>query len=365
MGWTTALGDGLEETWSSLLRGDSGLRTLPGSGRLRNDIAAPACQVDLGAAPSVRLRDLARTAAQAALADASVPTAEVLVVAGTSLGAVLDEDNTPMCRWVDDIAAELGTAGPALPVSTACSTGSDAIALAAAMTTVLPDTPVLCGGADVLTTAKRLGHSALATMTPTRMRPFDQHRDGMLPGEGAGFLVLESESRARGRKAVIKGWICGAASSNDGAGMTAPDTTGTGVARAVRRALRLAGTQPQDIAAVSAHGTGTGLSDTTEIHALNDVFTAAEKPVVFALKSALGHTLGATGALQTIALLLALRDGVVPPIQHLDRPDPTLRLPLARHAPTRLPDTARSGVSLTLGFGGFNTCLVVEKAGHA
>ncbi|WP_189828566.1 beta-ketoacyl synthase N-terminal-like domain-containing protein [Streptomyces finlayi] len=400
MAWSTALGDDLTETWSALRAGRDGFREVPSDRPLRNRLAAdiPGLPHTLTAARRMHL--LTVRTVEASLKDAGAAAADCRLVAGTSFGALLDtaDDGDPAHpgaegsgdiatggvdtgpvdpgpvgpgggppphTWPRSVAEELGLRTPVLPVSSACSTASDALAAALTLLARDPDTPVVCGAADVLTPAKRLGHTALATMSPDRIRPFDRRRDGMLLGEGAGFLVLESPQAARRRSARVHGRLLGAGASNDGAGLTTPNTTGAGVARAIRAALREAGVAPDEVGAVAAHGTGTRLNDLTEARALNDVFDGVSgPPVVFALKSQLGHTLGATGVLQTIALLLALRDRAAPPVAHLTEPDPALRLPLALPGSDASPLPAGEkpcGLVLTLGFGGFNTCLVVDS----
>jgi 3-oxoacyl-[acyl-carrier-protein] synthase II len=138
--------------------------------------------------------------------------------------------------------------------------------------------------------------------------------------------------------------------------MTAPDTTGVAVRYAMERSLADAGLTPADIGVINAHGSGTPLNDLTEQKALGMVFAGHGRPVVFGTKGNFGHTLGATGAIEAIALILALRKGEVPPVVGLEQPDPEFPVPLARGQPVRC--DARAGMSLTLGFGGFDTSLV-------
>ncbi|MFD3515740.1 beta-ketoacyl synthase N-terminal-like domain-containing protein [Streptomyces sp. NPDC058657] len=365
LAWTTALGDDVEATWQTLLDGHDGFIPVPSSHPVRNPLAAPACADRAnGDDHAARLHHMACDTLTRALKDAALSPAGLALVAGTSFGARLDPGPAPppdAAHWLHAVARGVGVDGPVVPVSSACSTGSDALAVAAMLLAERPDRPVVCGAVDLLTPAKRYGHTALATMSSTRMRPFDRTRDGMLLGEGAGFVVLESQESARRRGVRVHGRLRGAAFSNDGAGLTSPDTSGCGVARTVRDALRLAGAQPERIGVVGAHATATALNDLTEIRALNDVFGPQRRPpVVFALKSSVGHTLGATGALQAIAVLLALRDRMAPPVAGLRDPDPGLRLPTGRGRATPLSSAAPLGLSLTLGFGGFNTCLVLE-----
>ncbi len=185
------------------------------------------------------------------------------------------------------------------------------------------------------------------------LRAFDRRHDGTLLGEGAGFVVLEADPAKP--LAVLRG--CG--SANDGTGMTAADTSGKCARFAIERSLTDAGLSAGEVRLINAHGSGTQMNDLTEKNALGEVFAAGQgRPLVFATKGNFGHSLGATGALEAIALVLAMRSGRVPPIFGLEDADPEFALPLARGAAVE--HSARIGLSLTLGFGGYDTSLVFE-----
>jgi 3-oxoacyl-[acyl-carrier-protein] synthase II len=256
--------------------------------------------------------------------------------------------------WADAVGQAVGAAAAPIAVSTACSAGSDAILLGAELLRAGAARCCVCGGADVLTWSKRLAHSALGTMSPTTLRAFDVRHDGTLLGEGAAFLVLEPAAESRTHHARLRG----AGSANDAAAMTAPDTTGLGARYALERSLADAGLGPEAIGLINAHGSGTPLNDATEAHALRDVFAGQGCPLVFATKGNFGHSLGATGAIEAVALVLALATRRVPPVIGLEQPDPAFPLPLPFRQP--MDCAARIGLSLTLGFGGFDTSLVFE-----
>ncbi|SEH02924.1 3-oxoacyl-[acyl-carrier-protein] synthase II [Nonomuraea solani] len=355
MAWSTALGDGLAGVWRRLLDGHDGFEALPSEHPLRNPLAATVADPPAGMKPSARQRILAEGTLSRALADAGGP-ADAYPVLGTSFGALLDDEDGDLWQWAADVAAAVGLRRPPVAVSTACSSGSDAIAVgAAAIRSGAADVSV-CGAADVVTPAKRLAHTALRTMSPTRLRAFDRRADGTLLGEGAGFVVLEREEAARARGAVPYAVLAGTGAANDGAGMTAPDPGGTGAELAARRCLASCGLTVEDVAVVNAHGSGTPANDSAESAALARLFGGCERPpVVFATKGALGHTLGATGALEAVAVVLALLDGRAPPIPGLDEVIEGFPLPVATGSASRLRPGA--GLSLTLGFGGFITCL--------
>jgi 3-oxoacyl-[acyl-carrier-protein] synthase II len=356
MAWLTALGEDLEPVWQALLDGESGMRPVAYAGRLRNLLAAPAMDAD--GSHSERLVKMTCATVRKALASAGrePDDPEVRLILSTSLGAYLDEaaSRAPLSRWATDVARELGAAAPPVVISTACSSGSDAILVGAELIRSGKAACCVCGGADVLTPNKRLAHSALGTMSPTQLRAFDVRHDGTLLGEGAGFIVLEREAQGQSCHAILSG----AGSANDASGMTVADITGLSAAYAMQRSLAEADLAPSAIGLINAHGSGTVMNDTTESNAFTSLFAGSPRPVVFATKGNFGHTLGATGAIEAIAVILAMRDGRVPPVYGLEQPLPDFALPLAMSQPVSC--TPRAALSLTLGFGGFDTSLVFE-----
>jgi 3-oxoacyl-[acyl-carrier-protein] synthase II len=359
MAWTTALGDDLEAVWARLCAGETGLAPIPHAHRLRNDLGAACPDPPLDQPAGARLTALGLSALRRALASAGCDAAGATLVLGTSLGAFLEGEpaSAPLHHWADALAAAVGAAPP-VSLSTACSSGSDAILVGAELIRAGVAERVVCGGVDVLTLTKRLAHSALGSMSPTTLRTFDLRHDGTLLGEGAGFLVLEAVAAAAARGQAPLALLRGVGSANDAAGMTTPDDAGLGARYALARSLADAGLDAGAIDVINAHGSGTPLNDHTEALAFRAVFGAAGRAIVFGTKGNFGHSLGATGVLEAIAVLLALRTGLVPPVYGLAEPDPEMTLPVPRGAP--LPFEGRFGVSLTLGFGGFDTSLVFE-----
>ena len=360
LAWTTPLGDDLDGVWRRLLDGASGLRATPCGYPLRSPLAgtvpgppgpATARQVDLAAATI-------RAAGERAGVDPADPA--VRLVLGTSFGAALDEPGPRLSNWAKQAARRVGHPSDPVCVSTACSAGSDSLLVAAQLIRGGAARVCIAGGVDVVTDAKRLGHSALGTMTADRLRAFDVRHDGMIPGEGAAMLVLEPAAAARDRGATVLATLRGTGSANDAAGLTAPDRTGDSVVLAVRRCLADAGLNPTDVAVISAHATGTPVNDDVERASLGRLFGAGTAPLVFATKGALGHSMGATGAIEAVCVVLALRDGRVPPLVDVDTVMSDFPLPLAVGAARTF--TGSVGLSLTIGFGGFNTCLLFERA---
>jgi 3-oxoacyl-[acyl-carrier-protein] synthase II len=359
MAWCTALGATLEDVWQQLLDGATGIRDVPSALRLRNTLAASVTGLPEPLAD--RQVALAEATVRAALADAGLPAEGALLVAGTSHGAHLDDEHAgSLDRWAADTAERVGMTAAPVSISTACSSGSDAIMVGAQLIRAGMAAVCVCGGADVLTDVKRLGHTALGTMSTTSLRAFHPDGDGTLLGEGAAFLVLESADSAARRGVTGHAVFRGAGSSNDASGITAPDPSGDGLLLAVRRCLADGGADLADVTVVNAHGSGTPTNDTVEAHAYSRLFADGPRPAVFATKGAFGHTLGATGAIEAIATVLALRDRTVPPVVGLTDQPTSLPLPVPVGAPT--PIKSGIGLSVTLGFGGFNTCVAFEAA---
>jgi len=373
MAWSTALGTKLDEVWSRLLAGETGLREAPSEHDLRNLLVAPVDWPPAELDHRERQVALAAETAARALDDAGLDGAGqggVVAVVGTSYGAHLDDDGADgLHQWAVDAAARVGLTSAPVSVSTACSSGSDAILVGSHLITSGVADVCVCGGADILTPAKRLGHSALGTMSPTRLRAFDARADGTLLGEGAGFLVLENAASARRRGVGVYATLRGAGSANDAAGLTAPDPSGESVLLAVCRSLAAAGLRPADVAVVNAHGSGTPTNDAVEARSLDRAFGRSaelhngQRPVVFATKGALGHSLGATGAIEAIALVLALRDRQVPAVPDLVQPREGVTVPVAAGGTCAIGPGV--GLSITLGFGGFNTSLVFGRQDEA
>ncbi|KUL37324.1 hypothetical protein ADL22_21895 [Streptomyces sp. NRRL F-4489] len=365
MGWATPLGNSVPDVWHDLLKGESGVRETPSDIPLRSPLAALVPDIPLTESPHDRQLALTLSAVNSALADAgiSLDADGVELILGTSYAGNLDDPDVPsLYAWAEQAADRLGYPGSPLCVTTACSAGSDAVLMGAELIRSGRREVCVCVGADVVTPAKRLGHSLLGTMTDEALRSFDARHNGMVLGEGAGVLILESAAHARRRSAPVRAVLRGTGSANDAAGMTAPDPSGASVVLAVERALAGSGLTAGDLAVVSAHGTGTPVNDAVEATSLRTLFGSGEPgPVVFGTKGALGHSLGACGTIEAITVIQALHDGQVPPVQGLDTPMDDFPLPLPAGAPEPVAGTA--GLSLTLGFGGFNTALLFAHPG--
>ncbi len=265
------------------------------------------------------------------------------------------------------LAMRHGLQGPCYGVVSACAAGAHAIGDAARMIACGDADAVVTGGAEAaLTPLSRACFGALdATSSSGISRPFDARRDGFVMGEGAGVLVLEDGAAARARGARILGTVRGYGATCDAHHLTAPDPDGAGAARAITAALRDAGLTAAAIDYVNAHGTSTPLNDRAETMALKTALGAdAHRIPTSSLKSSIGHLLGAAGAVEAIATLLALGDRVAPPTLGYEQPDEGLDLDYvpgrARPLAARDDDLPAVALSSSFGFGGHNAVLVLE-----
>ena len=265
------------------------------------------------------------------------------------------------------IAIRYGCMGPAMPAVTACASGSNAIGEALRVIRHGYADAMICGGAEATVTplaaAGFCNMQALSTSEDPNAAslPFDARRGGFVMGEGSGILVLEEYEHAKARGAKIYGEVCGYGSTNDAHHITAPHPEGAGGARAMMDALREAGYTGDELVYVNAHGTGTHLNDAIETMALKKAFgeEKAKELLISSTKSMTGHMLGAAGAVEAIASLKALEEGVVPPTINLLEADPECDLNYVPGQAIQAPVTL--ALSNSLGFGGHNACLTFRK----
>jgi beta-ketoacyl-acyl-carrier-protein synthase II len=264
-------------------------------------------------------------------------------------------------------AIDFGIKGPCFSVASACASGADGIGMALMMLHAGMIDAALAGAAESTITSTgvaafdRVGATSRRnddySMTP---QPFDKNRDGLVMGEGAAALVLERESSARARGAVILAELAGYGATSDAYHVTAPHEQGEGGAAAMLMALKSAGANVEDVGYINAHGTGTLLNDQAETRAIKAAFgDLAYKIPVSSTKSMTGHMMGATGALEAIFCVLAIRDGILPPTIHYETPDPECDLDY-------IPNKAREkkidlAISNAFGFGGHNAVLAIRR----
>jgi len=264
-----------------------------------------------------------------------------------------------------NVSIRYGLRGPNYAVATACASAANAIGEAFKAIQYDDADIMITGGTEAAITP--MGVSGFANLKALSLRnddpqrasrPFDAGRDGFVLSEGAGILVLEELEHARQRGATIYGEVLGYGVSADAGHITQPDPDGTGPARAMAQALRDARLNPEDVGYINAHGTSTPLGDAAETQAVKNVFgEAARKVSISSTKSQLGHLLGASGGVELIFSLLAIRDQVCPPTINYDTPDPACDLDYTPNEPRSRKMTA--AMSNSFGFGGHNASLIV------
>jgi 3-oxoacyl-[acyl-carrier-protein] synthase II len=261
------------------------------------------------------------------------------------------------------VAMRHGLRGPVFGVVSACASGTHAIGAAARAIQSGEAEAVVTGGAEAtLTPLAKAAFAAMDATSPTGIsRPFDARRDGFVMGEGAGVLVLESEELARERGARILGEVLGYAATADAHHLTAPHPQGASSALAISRALEDAGLSPDELDYVNAHGTSTPLNDRSETEALKRALgERAAKIPVSSTKSAIGHLLGAAGAVEAIATVLALNERLAPPTLGYGEQEEGLDLDYVPDGPRPL--NGRVAISNSFGFGGHNAVLCLGGA---
>src|ERR1700712_1098763 len=260
------------------------------------------------------------------------------------------------------IAMRRGLHGPGFSIASACSTGAHSIGEAARLITRGEADVMVAGGTEAalvglcLAAFKRMG--ALSRVGESR--PFDTRRDGFVMGEGSAVLVLEREEHAKARGAQIYARVTGYGASNDAFHITQPEENGRGAVEAMTAALRDAALAPADVGYVNAHGTSTPINDRVETLALRKVL-GEDGPPVSSCKGAVGHTLGAAGAIEALACVEALRRGALPPTLGLEAIDPECAADHIAGAPREAPDL-KVALSNSFAFGGQNATLVLQAA---
>jgi nodulation protein E len=399
LGAISGLGQGVATTWARLAAGEGGVRPLRktyyNTERLLVEGPAAAVETLDGAALEASAGRRVLTQMDPVSAYAAVATHEALNDAGLLGEAALLEDAAILYgsasggnQTIEDAYARIflksqasihpltipkymgsasvsqlsmlfGIKGLAFALSSACASSAHAIAEGMYLIRGGRAKIVVAGGSDAsISFGSWLGWKALQAMSPDACRPFSAGRNGMVLGEGAATLVLEDLDHAKARGATIYGEIAGAGATSDAFDLTRPD--GIGAMRAMKAAHADAGVALDAPVLVSTHGTGTPLNDKTEADAIRQVYgDALARHQVIATKSAHGHLLGGAGAIELLVGLLALREGLAPPVLNYLGPDPDCDLPLALGAPQRC--EAEALVSNSFAFGGLNSVLVAKR----
>jgi 3-oxoacyl-[acyl-carrier-protein] synthase II len=370
MGAASALGTGSSSLWRAIGEGRDGLRPITrfSTDGFRATLAGLWPRWDgrwlrapgIGQPPerTVCVEEMAVVAAREAWEEARVPAStprtRLALVLGTCFGEAFEGFST----LTEAVADALGVDGPRLTVSTACASSTNAIGLGRDLLASGDADVVIAGGADALWPEVFAGFDTVGVLSPGKCAPFSEPIGATL-GEGAGFLVLEPLAAARARGARPLASVLGYGLSADAFHETAPDPTGSGIARALRSALGDAGLASSDVDYVNAHGTGTAANDPAECRALADVLGhALERIPVSSTKSALGHAQGAAGVLELIVTIHALRAGVVPPTLGYTSARPGCRIDAVGERRPR-PHRVRHALSVSAAFGGANAVVAV------
>ncbi|MER7892466.1 beta-ketoacyl-ACP synthase II [Micromonospora sp. NPDC094482] len=398
LGATTPLGGDVASTWEALLAGRSGVSPLTQewAAQLPVRIAAQLAVEPSEVLDRVKLRRLDRSEAialvaakqawaDAGLADSGLDPERLAVSVGSGIGGattLLAQDDileasgprrvsphtVPMlmpngpAAWV---GLEVGAKAGVHSVASACATGAEAIALGLDIIRSGRADVVVAGGTEaVIHPLPIAGFASMRAMSTRNddpehaSRPWDKGRDGFVLGEGAGVVVLERADHAAARGARVYARLAGAGITSDAYDIVQPHAEGEGAIRAIARAIADSDVAKRDIVHVNAHATSTPVGDMLEIGALHKAL--GDHPVLAATKSMTGHLLGAAGALESIATILAIRDGVVPPTINLDDPEEGLTLEVAAHKPRQMEIPA--ALNNAFGFGGHNVALVFTRA---
>ena len=396
---TTALATDAEGTWKKLLDGQSGIRTLEDpfveeydlpvriGGHLLEDFESELNKVERRRMSY--LQKMATVVGRRAWENAGSPdvdTRRLMVSIGTGMGSVeevlfaYDAMRSRGLRAVSPLVVQMfmpngpaavvglelkAKAGVCTPIA-ACASGSEAIANAWRNIVYGEADMAICGGVETKIEAVPIaGFAQMRIVLSTTnddpagaCRPFDRDRNGFVFGEGGALMVIETEEHAKARGANIIARIMGASVTSDGFHMVAPDPNGEQAGQAITRAVQLAGLQPSDIDHINAHATGTQVGDVAEGKAINNAM-GPHRPAVYAPKSALGHSVGAVGAVESILTVMALRDGVIPPTLNLRNLDPDIDLDVVSGEPR--PGDYRYAVNNSFGFGGHNVAIAFGK----
>lgn len=260
--------------------------------------------------------------------------------------------------FTDLLAMKAGVRGPRTTISTACSSSATAIGLSSEWIKNGLSDMVITGGSESLSETTFSGFNALRSVDEVPCRPFDRERKGISLGEGAAIIIVEEYNHALRRGANIYAEILGYGISGDAYHVTAPDSDGKGIVRAIEMAFRNASYRKEEIQYINAHGTGTPANDFAETRAIKHFFGERAYHIpVSSTKSMIGHCLGAAGALETVATLLPIIKGVLPPTVNYKNPDPDCDLD---YVPQSREMNVITAMSLSVAFGGNNTALILR-----
>ncbi len=401
MGCISPVGNNVKETWESILAGKSGAAMIThfDASKHKTRFAAEVKGFDPVALFSTRearkmdrFTQFAVAVAMEALDQSGLKIDEtnrdrVGVVIGTGIGGIgtlLDQADIMRERGPERVspflvpmmisdsapgmlAIRFGARGPNMALATACASGNNAIGEALEMIRRGAADVMIAGGSEAALVPVAMAGMNVMTALSTRnddpetaSRPFDKDRDGFLMGEGAGMLILESLEHAQARGATILGEVSGYGTTDDAHHISAPAENGAGAAIAMKLAVENANLSPSDIEYINAHGTSTPLNDKSETAAIKTVFgEQAYNIPVSSTKSMTGHLLGASGAIEAVFCLLAMREEILPPTINYRTPDPECDLDYVPNQPRKA--SPKHVMSNSFGFGGHNATLIFSR----
>lgn len=400
LGWVTPLGSYIEDVWQQMLAGTSGIRKIEHLDV--SDIRSSVCGLvpDFSADEFLTPKDCRKmdkfiqygiVAAGKALLDSCLPLEEVGKDTGVAFGSgigglqTIEENHTTALdkgvrkispffipatiinMVAGNISIKYGLKGPNFAVTTACTTGTHNIGMAARMIASGDAKAMVAGGSEFASCLLGVsGFSALKALSSwdgdpaTASRPWDKDRNGFVLSDGAGAVVLEDYEYAKARGANILAEVKGFGMSGDAFHMTSPHENGAGAIAAMKSAINDAGISADDINVINAHGTSTQAGDLVESNAVKDVFKEhAYNLKMSSIKSMIGHTLGAAGAIEAVASVLTIRDKIVPPTINCPNPDEGCDLDYVQNGAVKT--NIDYVLSNSFGFGGTNGSLIFAK----
>lgn len=390
MGAVTPVGIGVDKYWDGLITGACGIRDITSIDTTKLPIKQAAQVHDYHAKDHLPVKlthdldtfmQFAYISAQEAIQQSGIEPFEPFrtgIIMGTSLHGLTLTGHTQeaftngkhvspkfLTKIMGNIAAaklsiHYGIQGPSLTVSTACSSGGDAIVTAfMLLQSNMVDTMVVMAGESAISPLLIESLALSGALSRSGMsRPFDKKRDGFIIGEGGGALILETEEHALQRDATIYAELLGCANNSDAYNTVAPDPTGNGAAKCMHLALKQANLKPTDIGYINAHGTATVKGDIAECNAIKQVFGTDDVPIS-STKGATGHLMGAGGITECIACIKALETGILPPTTNCDEVDPLCDIHMIANQPFKQNVTVT--MSNALGFGGQNSSIIIGK----
>jgi 3-oxoacyl-[acyl-carrier-protein] synthase II len=394
LGVVSSLGFGRDEYWRSVIAGRSGFSAIAGfdtkglersvAGEVRGfnarDFLTAAEARRMGRCSAFAVAGARMAVEQAGLTQAQLATDRTSVVVGTTMGEAdligelehawvlrgsegVEAKKLPLCGSTllpIHVARAFGARGMVQTLPAACAAGNYSIAYATDLIRLGRADVVICGASELLQKIQFAGFVRLGAVAPERCQPFDKNRRGLIIGEGAGMLVLESEAHALRRNATVLAEIGGSGLACDAHHITRPHPEGTGSLKAMREAIASSGITPHEVDFINAHGTGTQANDKIESLVIREVFGERRIPVS-SMKGMLGHCMGAASALEAVACVLTVQTGVYPPTVAYETPDPECDLNLVANQAQNGP--ANVVLNNSLAFGGYDAVVAFAKPG--